>query len=57
MKLFFFNNLGIRAVIIYFCSVLIGLINEYKKITQAFACLCKVCVMVFICIDTFNNYC
>ena len=28
---FFNNNLGIRAVIIYFCFVLIGLIKGYKK--------------------------
>ena len=27
----FYNNLGIRAVIIYFCSVLIDLINNYKN--------------------------
>ena len=26
------NNLGIRALIIYFCFVLIDLINDYKNI-------------------------
>ena len=25
------KNLGILVVIVYFCSVLIGLINDYKK--------------------------
>ena len=29
---FFNNNLGIRALIIYFCFVLIDLINDYKNI-------------------------
>ena len=28
---FFCHNLGIRALIIYFCFVLIHLINNYKK--------------------------
>ena len=28
---FFYNNLGIHAVIIYFCFVLVGLINGYKN--------------------------
>ena len=29
---FFYNNFGIRAVIIYFCFVLIDLINDYNNI-------------------------
>ena len=29
---FFYNNLGVLAVIIYFCFVLIDLINDYKNI-------------------------
>ena len=29
---FFYNNYGIRAVIIYFYFVLIDLINDYKNI-------------------------
>ena len=29
---FFYNNLIIRALIIYFCFVLIDLINDYKNI-------------------------
>ena len=28
----FYNNLGIYALIIYFCFVLIDLINDYKNI-------------------------
>ena len=28
---FFYNNLGTRVVITYFCFVLIGLINDYKN--------------------------
>ena len=28
----FYNNLGIHALIIYFCFVLIDLINDYKNI-------------------------
>ena len=28
---FFNNNLGILVLIVYFCFVLIGLINDYKK--------------------------
>ena len=27
----FYNNLGIYAMIVYFCFMLIGLINDYKK--------------------------
>ena len=29
---FFNNNLGIHALIVYFCFVLIDLINDYKNI-------------------------
>ena len=54
---FFYNNLGIRALIIYFCFVLIDLINDYKKLqTYLFACLCGVCMMTFIHIIIFKNY-
>ena len=28
---FFYNNLGIQAFIVYFCFVLIYLINDYKN--------------------------
>ena len=45
---FFCNNLGILAVIIYFCFVLIDLSNDYKNIysLNTNACL-RVCVVVF----------
>ena len=39
----FYNNWGIRAVIICFCFVLMGLINDYKNIYSR-----NVCMMVFI---------
>ena len=39
----FYNNLGIHAVVIYFCFVLIGLINDYKNIYSH-----NVCTMVFM---------
>ena len=29
--MFFYNDLGIHALIVYFCFVLIDLINDYKK--------------------------
>ena len=29
---FFYNNLGIRDMIIYFCFVLIDLVNNYKNV-------------------------
>ena len=29
---FFYNNLAIRALIVYFCFVLINLINDYRNI-------------------------
>ena len=57
---FFYNNLGINAVIIYFCFVLIDLINDYKNHKNIYSrnnvCL-RVCRMVFMSINTFKNYC
>ena len=45
-RTFFYNNLGIHAVIIYFCFVLIDLINSYKIVcTMVFIKI--VCIMVF----------
>ena len=38
---FFYNNLGIHTLIVYFCFVLIDLINEFKKNHKI------VCIMVF----------
>ena len=35
---FFYNNLGILAAIIYFCFVLIDLINDYKNIYSRNVC-------------------
>ena len=29
---FFYNNLGIRTLVIYFCFVFINLINGYKNV-------------------------
>ena len=46
----FYNNLGIHAVIICFCFVLIDLVNDYKI----------VCIMVFmkiVCIMVFHMNC
>ena len=47
----FYNNWGIRAVIICFCFVLMGLINDYKNIYSRNVCMMvfikAVCVMVF----------
>ena len=40
---FFYNNLGIRLVIIYFCLVLLDLINDCKNIYSH-----NVCIMVFM---------
>ena len=51
-KMFFYNNLGIRALIIYFCFVLIDLINDYKNIYSRNN---NVCLVVFMCIDTFKR--
>ena len=30
-KIFFYNNLDVHALIVYFCFVLIDLINDYTK--------------------------
>ena len=49
---FFYNNLGIRALIIYFCFVLIDLINDYKNIYSRNN---NVCLVVFMCINTFKR--
>ena len=35
---FFYNNLGILAAIIYFCFVLIDLINDYTNIYSRNVC-------------------
>ena len=41
--------MGIRAVIIYFCFVFIGLINNYKNIYSRNNDVClRVCMMVFM---------
>ena len=58
---FFYNNLGIRVVIIYFCFVLIGLINDYKNHKKIFILVIiifvwGVCGMAFMSIVTFKNY-
>ena len=38
---FFYNNLGIHALIVYFCFVLIDLINDFKNIySRNNVCLC-----------------
>ena len=44
---FFYNNFGIRAVIIYFSFVLIGFINDYKHIYSCNVYL-GVCGMIFM---------
>ena len=49
---FFYNNLGLRALIIYFCFVLIDLINDYKNIYSRNN---NVCLVVFMCINTFKR--
>ena len=56
---FFYNNLRIRALVIYFCFVFINLINDYKIVYSRNNNLCLgVCMMVFMRIDTFfKNYC
>ena len=48
----FYNNWGIRAFIIYFCFMLIDLINDYKNIYSRNN---NVCLVVFMCIDTFKK--
>ena len=50
MKKFFYNNLGIRAVTIYFCFALMGLINDYKIIYSR-----NVCMMFFTIIISMNT--
>ena len=53
---FFYNNLVIRALIIYFCFVLIDLINDYKNIYFRNNNVCVgVCGMVFMRIDSFKR--
>ena len=55
--IFFNNNLGILALIIYFCFVLIGLINDYKNINSRNNNVCLgVCKMVFMSINTLKNH-
>ena len=54
---FFDNNLGILAVIIYFCFVFIDLINDYRNIYARNNNVClRVCKMAFMSINTFKNY-
>ena len=57
---FFYNNLGICVVVIYFCFVLLDLINDCKNIYSH-----NVCIMVFmwwffgrllVCGDSYENY-
>ena len=46
-----------HALIIYFCFVLIDLINDYKNIYSRNNNVCLgVCKMVFMSINTFKNY-
>ena len=55
----FYNNLGIRPLIIHFCFALTDLINDYKN-HKTFCshnnnvCL-GVCVVVFMRLDTFKK--
>ena len=50
---FFYNNLGIRALVIYFCFVFINLINGYKNVYSRNNNICLgVCIMVFMRTDT-----
>ena len=64
MKIFY-NNLGIHAMTIYFCFVLIDLINDYKNVYSRSNNVCLgVCMMVFMRIvsikglwDGFYVYC
>ena len=44
---YFYNNLDILSVIMYFCFLLIGLINDYKNIYSHNVCL-GVCMMIFM---------
>ena len=48
---FFNNDLGIHALIVYFCFVLIDLINDYKNIYfRSNVCLCGgfLCALLFL---------
>ena len=48
--------MGIHALVIYFCFVLIDLINDYKNIYSRNNNVCLgVCEMVFMCIITFKR--
>ena len=49
---FFYNNLGISALIIYFYCMLIDLLNDYKTIYSRNN---NVYLVVFMCIDTFKR--
>ena len=53
---FFYNNFVIRALIIYFCFVLRGLINDYKNIYFRNNNVCVgVCELIFMKVDTFKR--
>ena len=53
---FFNNNLGIHALVIYFCFMLIELINDYKNIcSRNNNVFLGVCMMVFMKIDSFKK--
>ena len=46
----FYNNLGINALIVHFCFVLIDLINDYQKnlkIVYIMVSMTIVCIIVF----------
>ena len=45
---FFYNNLGIHAMIIYFCFMLIDLINDYKNHKKMFILVIIIFVWVFV---------
>ena len=48
---FFNNDLGIHALIVYFCFVLIDLINDYKNVYfRNNVCLCGgfLCALLFL---------
>ena len=53
---FFNNNLGMHALIIYFCFVPIDLINDYKNHKIVYSRNNNVCLGVwfFMCIVTFK---
>ena len=53
---FFNNNLGIHALVIYFCFMLIELINDYKNIcSHNNNVFWGICMMVFMKIDSFKK--